>query len=85
MLIPHKGKNKGKYISFHYLRGWKASKIRKVQEISPQIPIFQSHYIGNTEIPILSNLTISILANKIFKIQTTFDVIVNHIPFALTK
>lgn len=47
--------------------------------------IFQSHYIGNTEIPILSNLTISILANKIFKIQTTFDVIVNHIPFALTK
>ena len=37
--IPHKGKNKGKYISFHYLRGWKACKIRKVQEISPQIPI----------------------------------------------
>ena len=35
--------------------------------------------------PILSNLTISILANKMFKIQTTFDVIVNHIPFALTK
>ena len=22
--IPHKGKNKGKYISFHYLMGWKA-------------------------------------------------------------
>ena len=39
MLIPHKVKNKGKYISFHYLRGWKARKIRKVQEISPQIPI----------------------------------------------
>ena len=39
MLIPHKGKNKGKYISFHYLRGWKARKIRKVQEISPEIPI----------------------------------------------
>ena len=39
MRIPHKGKNKGKYISFHYLRGWKACKIRKVQEISPQIPI----------------------------------------------
>jgi hypothetical protein len=39
LLIPHKGKNKGKYISFHYLRGWKARKIRKVQEISPQIPI----------------------------------------------
>ena len=37
--IPHKGKNKGKYISFHYLMGWKACKIRKVQEISPQIPI----------------------------------------------
>ncbi|MFR6391500.1 MAG: hypothetical protein ACLUN0_00120, partial [Roseburia sp.] len=37
--IPHKVKNKGKYISFHYLRGWKARKIRKVQEISPQIPI----------------------------------------------
>ena len=37
MLIPHKVKNKGKYISFHYLRGWKARKIRKVQEISPQI------------------------------------------------
>ena len=37
--ISHKGKNKGKYISFHYLRGWKACKIRKVQEISPQIPI----------------------------------------------
>jgi len=37
--IPHKGKNKGKYISFHYLRGWKACKIRKVQEISPQILI----------------------------------------------
>ena len=35
MLIPHKVKNKGKYISFHYLRGWKARKIRKVQEISP--------------------------------------------------
>ena len=34
MRIPHKGKNKGKYISFHYLRGWKARKIRKVQEIS---------------------------------------------------
>jgi hypothetical protein len=33
LLIPHKGKNKGKYISFHYLRGWKARKIRKVQEI----------------------------------------------------
>lgn len=40
--IPHKGKNKGKYIAFHYLRGWKACKIRKVQEISPQIPIFRS-------------------------------------------
>ena len=40
MLIPHKVKNKGKYISFHYLRGWKARKIRKVQEISPQITIF---------------------------------------------
>ena len=40
MRIPHKGKNKGKYISFHYLRGWKARKIRKVQEISPQIPIY---------------------------------------------
>ena len=40
MRIPPKGKNKGKYISFHYLRGWKARKIRKVQEISPQIPIF---------------------------------------------
>ena len=40
MLIPHKVKNKGKYISFHYLRGWKARKIRKVQEISPQIPIY---------------------------------------------
>ena len=39
MLIPHKVKNKGKYISFHYLRGWKARKIRKVQEISPQISI----------------------------------------------
>ena len=39
MLIPHKVKNKGKYISFHYLRGWKARKIRKVQEISPQITI----------------------------------------------
>ena len=39
MLIPHKVKNKGKYISFHYLRGWKARKIRKVQEISPQIQI----------------------------------------------
>jgi len=39
LLIPHKVKNKGKYISFHYLRGWKARKIRKVQEISPQIPI----------------------------------------------
>ena len=38
--IPHKGKNKGKYISFHYLRGWKARKIRKVQEISPQIKIY---------------------------------------------
>ena len=42
MLIPHKVKNKGKYISFHYLRGWKARKIRKVQEISPQIPIYES-------------------------------------------
>jgi len=40
LLIPHKVKNKGKYISFHYLRGWKARKIRKVQEISPQIPIY---------------------------------------------
>ena len=40
--IPHKGKNKGKYISFHYLRGWKARKIRKVQEISPQILIYQN-------------------------------------------
>ena len=39
LLIPHKVKNKGKYISFHYLRGWKARKIRKVQEISPQITI----------------------------------------------
>ena len=48
MLIPHKVKNKGKYISFHYLRGWKARKIRKVQEISPQIPIcifLNSYYI----------------------------------------
>ena len=43
MLIPHKVKNKGKYISFHYLRGWKARKIRKVQEISPQIPILIIH------------------------------------------
>jgi hypothetical protein len=42
LLIPHKVKNKGKYISFHYLRGWKARKIRKVQEISPQIPIEQN-------------------------------------------
>ena len=24
--IPHKGKNKGKYISFHYIMGWKACK-----------------------------------------------------------
>ena len=40
MRIPPKGKNKGKYISFHYLRGWKARKIRKVQEISPQILIY---------------------------------------------
>ena len=48
--LSHNGKNKGKYISFHYLRGWKARKIRKVQEISPQIPIFQTLYIGNTEI-----------------------------------
>ena len=40
--LSHKGKNKGKYISFHYLRGWKAYKIRKVQEISPQLPIFNS-------------------------------------------
>ena len=40
--LSHKGKNKGKYISFHYLRGWKARKIRKVQEISPQIPIEQN-------------------------------------------
>ena len=39
--IPHKGKNKGKYISFHYLRGWKAREIRKVQEISPQITIYK--------------------------------------------
>ena len=45
MLIPHKVKNKGKYISFHYLRGWKARKIRKVQEISPQIPIYLLHFI----------------------------------------
>ena len=37
--LSHKGKNKGKYISFHYLMGWKACKTRKVQEISPQIPI----------------------------------------------
>ena len=45
MLIPHKVKNKGKYISFHYLRGWKARKIRKVQEISPQIPICCSLFV----------------------------------------
>ena len=44
MLIPHKVKNKGKYISFHYLRGWKARKIRKVQEISPQILICKELY-----------------------------------------
>ena len=50
-----------------------------------QLPIFQTLYIGNTEIAILSNLTISILANKMFKIQTTFDMIVNHIPLSLTK
>ena len=37
----------GKYISFHYLRGWKARKIRKVQEISPQIPIFRSLRLPN--------------------------------------
>ena len=42
MLIPHKVKNKGKYISFHYLRGWKARKIRKVQEISPQTRIVEN-------------------------------------------
>jgi len=47
LLIPHKVKNKGKYISFHYLRGWKARKIRKVQEISPQIPIFRSLRLPN--------------------------------------
>ena len=47
MLIPHKVKNKGKYISFHYLRSWKARKIRKVQEISPQIPIFLIQQTGN--------------------------------------
>ncbi|RHQ39137.1 hypothetical protein DWY37_14055 [Roseburia sp. AF25-13LB] len=48
MLIPHKVKNKGKYISFHYLRGWKARKIRKVQEISPQIPICRHlHYTSS--------------------------------------
>ena len=45
--LSHKGKNKGKYISFHYLRGWKARKIRKVQEISPQIPIFHSLRLPN--------------------------------------
>ena len=39
--IPYKGKNKGKYISFHYIMGWKACKIRKVQEISLQIPIYK--------------------------------------------
>ena len=51
--IPHKGKNKGKYISFHYLMGWKACKIRKVQEISPQIPIcLLSFYNGR---PIVFN------------------------------
>ena len=46
--IPHKGKNKGKYISFHYLMGWKARKIRGVQEISPQIQIVKHilFYIG---------------------------------------
>ena len=49
--ISHKGKNKGKYISFHYLRGWKACKIRKVQEISPQIPIcFSLDFILYTKI-----------------------------------
>ena len=42
--IPHKGKNKGKYISFHCLMGWKACKIRKVQEISPQISIYFTHF-----------------------------------------
>ena len=48
--IPHKGKNKGKYISFHYLMGCKPWKIRKVQEISPQITICcHLHY---TSLPI---------------------------------
>ena len=37
--LSHKGKNKGKYISFHYLIGWKACKMGKVEEISPQIMI----------------------------------------------
>ena len=44
--IPHKGKNKGKYISFHCLMGWKACRIRKVQEISLQIPIFLIQQTG---------------------------------------
>ena len=51
MLIPHKVKNKGKYISFHYLRGWKARKIRKVQEISPQITIYGAKMIINENCP----------------------------------
>ena len=58
MLIPHKVKNKGKYISFHYLRGWKARKIRKVQEISPQIPICFTHYntkLNQVKTPILNH------------------------------
>jgi len=60
LLIPHKVKNKGKYISFHYLRGWKARKIRKVQEISPQIPICFTHFnikLTQVKTPILNDFT----------------------------
>ena len=74
MLIPHKVKNKGKYISFHYLRGWKARKIRKVQEISPQIPICTSNRF-------LHSITVSYYSAINFSNQVPLTIINWSAPF----
>ena len=58
--LSHKGKNKGKYISFHHTRLCMPWKTRKVQEISPQIPICISVCFKNwqlrLELPTLLSL-----------------------------
>lgn len=74
MLIPHKVKNKGKYISFHYLRGWKARKIRKVQEISPQISIYID--LGNWDLTAKKFLNSQHLSGYIrYELNNNFSII----------